>query len=175
MRILTFRINKHKTSGILLSGLVLALLLKLFALDFLKIKGDSMSPTLKENQMIGINKLAYGLLKPGTDEYLIQWNAPAKNDLVIFLHNNKIVVKRCILTGGEYLEILYDSEYNFYYILVGNRKVKLSRVQKDLFNSNLNVPEGYIFVLGDNDTNSVDSRDYGFVSIKNITGRVIGK
>lgn len=37
------------------------------------------------------------------------------------------------------------------------------------------IPEGYVFTLGDNQKNSVDSRDYGFVSVKNIMGKIIGK
>ena len=37
------------------------------------------------------------------------------------------------------------------------------------------VPEGYVLVLGDNLSDSVDSRDYGFVSVKNITGKIISR
>lgn len=165
----------YSTVIILFCGILLAILLKLFALDFLTIRGTSMSPALKDNQLVWINKGAYGLLKPGSQDYLVRWKEPQKNDLVIFLHNNKIVVKRVILTSNDYLEILYDSDYNSYYIKVGNRKVNLSREQKNLFENGKQVPEGFVFVLGDNDENSVDSRDYGFVSVKNITGRVVGK
>ena len=37
------------------------------------------------------------------------------------------------------------------------------------------VPDGYILALGDNLSESVDSRSYGFVSVKNVTGKIIGK
>lgn len=167
--------NLSKYLIILLSGIAIAVFCKLFVLDFLKIIGTSMSPAIQENQTILINKMAYGLQKPFKGEFLIQWSKPKKGDVVIFLHNNKIVVKRCVLTENESLEILYDEEYNCYYIETGKRKIKITRDQKKQFEKCKTVPEGYVFVIGDNDEVSIDSRNYGFVSVKNITGRVIGK
>ena len=37
------------------------------------------------------------------------------------------------------------------------------------------VPDGYILAVGDNYEVSVDSRDYGFVSVKNVLGKVLCK
>lgn len=156
-------------------GIFVALFLKLFCLDFLTISGTSMAPTLKENQTIVINKLAYGLNKPFSSEFLIQWASPKKDDVIIFLHDNKIVVKRAVLLQNEYLEILYNEQYNYYYIQVGQRKIKINGEQKKNLEKCSTVPKGYVFAVGDNDVLSIDSRDYGFVSVKNITGRVIGK
>jgi len=167
--------NKLPYLLIVLSGILIAVFLKLFVLDFLTISGSSMAPNIKENHFIVINKMAYGIIKPFSDEYLIQWGSPKKGDTVIFLHNNKIVVKRCVLTQGESLEILYNQEYNSYYIQTGDRQIPITREQKKNLGSCKTVPEGFVFVLGDNDRNSIDSRDYGFVSVKNITGRVVGK
>lgn len=160
---------------IISAGIIIAVFCKLFVLDFLTISGQSMSPSIQENHLILINKMAYGLVKPMKDKYLLQWSSPKKDDVVIFLHNNKIVVKRCVLTQGESLEILYNQEYNSYYIQTGERQIPLSREQKKQLENCKTVPQGFIFVVGDNDRNSIDSRDYGFVSVKNITGRVVGK
>lgn len=162
-------------SIIILIGVILAIFCKIFVLEFLTISGQSMTPNIKDNQKIIINKIAYGIQKPLKGEFLIQWSSPKKGDVVIFLHNNKIVVKRCILTEGESLEILYDEQYNCYYIQTGERRIEITREQKKRFENCITVPKGYVFVLGDNDKYSIDSRDYGFVSVKNITGRVIGK
>lgn len=151
-------------------GLLIGLFLKLFVFDFLKISGKSMEPTLSSGNHIVINKAAYGIQNPFTKEYYFTWKSPKKNDVVTFLNDNKIVVKRCVLTEGDSLEILVDSGYH---IIINNQKVPLSEFQYLQFAGTRTVPSGYIFVLGDNFLYSVDSRDYGFVSTKSIKGKAI--
>lgn len=151
-------------------GLLIGLFLKLFVFDFLKISGKSMEPTLSSGNHIVINKAAYGIQNPFTKEYYFTWKSPKKNDVVTFLNDNKIVVKRCVLTEGDSLEILVDSGYH---ITINNQKVPLSEFQYLQFAGTKTVPSGYIFVLGDNFLYSVDSRDYGFVSTKSIKGKAI--
>lgn len=151
-------------------GLLIGLFLKLFVFDFLKISGKSMEPTLSSGNHIVINKTAYGIQNPFTKEYYFTWKSPKKNDVVTFLNDNKIVVKRCVLTEGDSLEILVDSGYH---IIINNQKVPLSEFQYLQFAGTKTVPSGYIFVLGDNFLYSVDSRDYGFVSTKSIKGKAI--
>ena len=151
-------------------GLLIGLFLKLFVFDFLKISGKSMEPTLCSGNHIVINKAAYGIQNPFTKEYYFTWKSPKKNDVVTFLNDNKIVVKRCVLTEGDSLEILVDSGYH---IIINNQKVPLSEFQYLQFAGTKTVPSGYIFVLGDNFLYSVDSRDYGFVSTKSIKGKAI--
>ena len=151
-------------------GLLIGLFLKLFVFDFLKISGKSMEPTLSSGNHIVINKAAYGIQNPFSKEYFFTWKSPKKNDVVTFLNDNKIVVKRCVLTEGDSLEILVDSGYH---IIINNQKVPLSEFQYLQFAGTKTVPSGYIFVLGDNFLYSVDSRDYGFVSTKSIKGKAI--
>lgn len=151
-------------------GLLIGLFLKLFVFDFLKISGKSMEPTLSSGNHIVINKAAYGIQNPFTKNYFFTWKSPKKNDVVTFLNDNKIVVKRCVLTEGDSLEILVDSGYH---IIINNQKVPLSEFQYLQFAGTKTVPSGYIFVLGDNFLYSVDSRDYGFVSTKSIKGKAI--
>lgn len=151
-------------------GLLIGLFLKLCVFDFLKISGKSMEPTLSSGNHIVINKAAYGIQNPFTKNYFFTWKSPKKNDVVTFLNDNKIVVKRCVLTEGDSLEILVDSGYH---IIINNQKVPLSEFQYLQFAGTKTVPSGYIFVLGDNFLYSVDSRDYGFVSTKSIKGKAI--
>ena len=77
-----------------------------------------MEPTLSSGNHIVINKAAYGIQNPFTKEYYFTWKSPKKNDVVTFLNDNKIVVKRCVLTEGDSLEILVDSGYH---IIINNQ------------------------------------------------------
>ena len=129
-----------------------------------------MEPTFKHNSTVIVNKLAYGLVIPFTDKFLIKWNTPQENDIVIFLHDNKIVIKRCVATSCKELDFLHDTEYS---LIVGNKKIKLTQEQFSKMNQFESVPNGYILAIGDNYDNSLDSRDYGFISEKNVIGRII--
>lgn len=161
---------------IILSGILIGISLKLFVFDFITTSGQSMTPTLKDKEILCIFKGAYGIPNPNHKSFFIQWKTPAKNDIVLFLHDNKIVVKRCVLTGGDSIEILPDKHYiSIYRLKVGNKYIPLTQEQKEWLSDFSSVPEGFVFVVGDNTENSIDSRDYGFVAVKNITGKVIGK
>lgn len=151
-------------------GILIGIFAKIFIFDFLKISGTSMYPTLKSENLIVINKAAFGLQNPFTKNYMLKWSKPKKNDIVTFLHQNKIVIKRCVLTEKDSLEFLIDSGY---YLLIDKKKIPLSEVQYLNLSKTTEVPKGFIFVLGDNFLNSVDSRDYGFVSIKSIKGKAL--
>lgn len=159
---------------ILIAGLAAGCITKLFIFDFMKTSGQSMTPSIKDGEVIFVNKLAYGLALPDYKNFIIQWKKPEKNDVVVFLHENKLVVKRCVLTEGDSIEISRDKHYTFT-LRVGENYIPLSLEQEYWLKSFEKVPEGFIFVAGDNFENSIDSRNYGFVSAKNITGKIIGK
>lgn len=155
---------------IIFFGLLIGFFVKIFVIDFLKVSGKSMEPTLSSGERIVINKAAYGIQNPFSKKYFFTWKSPKKNDVVTFLNDDRIVVKRCVLTEGDSLEILVDSGY---YLLIDNQNVPLTEFQYLQFAGTKTVPSGYIFVLGDNFLYSVDSRDYGFVSTKSIKGKAI--
>jgi len=155
----------------LIIGLLLGIFVKLFVLDILTINGQSMLPSIQDKNTVFVNKLAYGIAVPFSSKFFVQWATPKKNDIVIFLHDNKIVVKRCVLLSNEQLEFLLDTKYN---LIVGGEKIPLTKEQYINLSKYEQVPEGFVFVLGDNYNSSIDSRDYGFVSTKNITGKIIG-
>lgn len=157
---------------IFLITLTIAFLIKLFVLDIVLVSGTSMMPNIKDGEIIFINKLAYGIVQPFSSSFLVQWDSPKENDVVIYLYNDKMVVKRCIATEFTPLEFYQDSEYN---MEVNNKNIPLKEEQFQRIKNSYFVPEGMILAIGDNYAESVDSRNYGFVSVKNIIGKVICK
>jgi signal peptidase I len=53
-------------------------------LDWRRVTGHSMSPTLAPGQLLACNRLAYGCRLPGMSGYLIEWSAPQPGELVIY-------------------------------------------------------------------------------------------
>ena len=153
-------------------GIIIGFSLKFFVFDILHISGHSMEPTFMNNDSVVVFKLAYGIPSPSRNSFLLQWAVPKRNDIVIFLHDNKIVTKRCIAVSGDQLDFSTNSGY---ILTVNDKSIFLTPQEYEKMNNYEKVPEGYVLVLGDNLSDSVDSRDYGFVSVKNITGKIISR
>lgn len=167
---------ERKTSSaifrVIIPGLLAGIIIKLFVFDVLHVSGLSMSPALKDGSVVFVNKLSYGLAVPFRGFFIFQWSEPEEGDVVIYLHDNKTVVKRVAACGGTHLDFSTDSDYN---LILGGNKISLTKEQYSKMSQYDSVPDGYILALGDNLSESVDSRSYGFVSVKNVTGKIIGK
>ena len=74
--------------------------------------------------------------------------------------------------AGDRLEFSHDFGYS---LAVNEKSIPLQEAQYQKLKHNQQVPPGMILAVGDNYNESVDSRDYGFVSVKNVLGRIIGK
>lgn len=170
----TFNKNNSRkiTALFIFAGIILGLLVKFFVLDVLYVKGSSMEPTIKDGNIVLVNKLKYGLVKPFSDKLLFQWKGPEPDDIVIYLYQNKLVVKRCIAVQGMPLEYSRESGYN---LIVNGKTYPLTAAQFTTMNAIALVPEGMILAIGDNAEVSIDSRNYGFVPEENVLGRVFAK
>ncbi len=155
-----------------LLGICIGVFLKLFIFDILKVEGTSMVPALKPGSRLIENKLAYGIVNPLGSSFLLQWAEPKIDDIVLYYYNNHIVVKRCVALENEPLEIIEDSEY---ILKVNQKNIPLTEQQYLNLKDIKKVPEGRILAIGDNYSDSIDSRDYGFVSTANVLGRALWK
>ncbi len=129
--------------------------------------GSSMNDTLRENDLLIISDLFY---------------TPKQGDIVVFESKKttyeKPYVKRIIATAGQTVdynkstgEVKVDGKlmYEDYALYKG--------IERTSYNADIiypyTVPEGCVFVMGDNRWNSTDSRDIGPVDQRCIIGRVI--
>lgn len=113
---------------------------------------------------------------------------PNANDIVVFHDTNQLnelVVKRIIATGGNWVKIDFDNQLVFvsaddnfenHEIIDESAYIYLDTGEyKQTGTYQVYVPEGYLFVMGDNRNHSSDSRSelIGLVDEKSIIGKVI--
>ncbi|MEN8172168.1 MAG: signal peptidase I [Chloroflexota bacterium] len=124
-----------------------------------RVDGSSMEPSFHHGEFVVVNRLAYKL---GT--YNI-------GDVVVFHYPrdpDQEYIKRIIGVAGDNIQISNGLVYlnaqllNEPYIAAPPR-----------YNGSWNIPEGHVFVLGDNRNNSSDSHNWGPLQKENIIGRAI--
>ena len=127
------------------TAVILALLIRIFLFEIIMVVGESMIPTLENGDRVFVNKIGYII------------GEPQHGDLVIF-------------------KTPEDSRTNYVKRLIGlpGDRVMVAEPAYNDFAEEI-VPEGTIFVLGDNRNHSKDSRDYhvGFVPMDNLTGKAM--
>jgi signal peptidase I len=156
----------HKTIvyyGGIAAAVMAAAVLWFSCFDILQVQEISMEPGIHHGQTILVSKFAYRIP-------FLNMTKPSVEDIVVFKnpYDHKLVVKRCRLLPGE--PILIDSTG---WLLIGDERYFLTSRQKDLLTDIKIVPENTVLVLGDNPYHSVDSRDYGCISMDSIRGKVI--
>ncbi|HTH13101.1 MAG TPA: signal peptidase I [Spirochaetia bacterium] len=136
-------------------------------LTLVQVRGPSMVPSYADGQVLFVNRLAYGLQGPIIGEYLWIWKAPNFGDPVVVRRPDEgtWVVKRVAGLPGM------DLKVEDHRLAVGGRSVALTPSQEYWIASCPRVPQGTVFVLGDNLDRSQDSRDWGFVPLANVVGR----
>lgn len=147
-------------------GIVLSFICREFVFSPLIVKGASMVPTYENSDVIIISKISdidrfdhVVFQSPFEDEYYIK--------RVIGLPGDTVEMKEdvLIINGEEYDEpyVNRDIENPFQKRLTENFTLKELTGESE-------VPEGYLFVLGDNRLRSSDSRHFGLISEESILG-----
>jgi signal peptidase I len=145
----------------LASAAVYATLIVTFGFQVARVEGQSMAPTLSDQDRLIVNKLAYRLGEPQVGDIVM---------LYYPLRPEKSFVKRVIASEGDQVKVVDGKVYRND-VLMDDSFVPPDYRSHDDWGPQV-IPEGYYFVLGDHRNNSSDSRHWGFVPKKYIIGRV---
>jgi len=161
-------------------ALVLALFIRTFIVQAFKIPSGSMLPTLQIGDHLLVNKFIYGIKMPFSGSVLVPIKNPQPNDIVVFKFPRDPqldYIKRVIATAGDTVEVrekklfINDKPFDDKHGVYTDRKIlPASAGPRDNFGP-VPVPEGHIFVMGDNRDNSFDGRFWGFVDLKAVRGK----
>ncbi len=164
----------------ILIAVLLALFIRSFIVQAFKIPSGSMLPTLQIGDHLLVNKFIYGVKMPVNGATLIPWKTPERDDIVVFrFPKDRSIdyIKRVIGVAGDTIEIKDKQLYlngaltnNPHAHFTGNDIMKASNGPRDNMGP-VTVPEGHIFVMGDNRDNSYDSRFWGFVDVNEVLGK----
>lgn len=170
--------------------IVLLFAIRWLLLEPYVIPSGSMIPTLLIHDHIFVNKLAYGVHFPFRKEWLVKWNQPQRFDVIVFRYpaNPEVFyVKRVIglpgdrvsVSHGEVLvngEALPQTDLNLedaesFHLYREDKHTIRYRDKEDSNYDEITVPEGKLFVMGDNRDQSSDSRVWGEVPLDHVIGR----
>ncbi len=161
-------------------AIILALFIRTFVVQAFKIPSGSMKDTLLIGDHILVNKFIYGVKLPFAGTTVIPVKEPKRGDIVVFRfpeEPDKDFIKRVIGVPGDIVEIQQKQVFvngkplNADYGINTDPHVIPGALQpRDNFGP-VRVPEGKLFVLGDNRDHSYDSRFWGFVDIEKVKGK----
>lgn len=137
----------------------IAILIATLWMPVLQITGASMTPTLIDGQFVVAMK---------TDDF-------EPGDITAFYYNNKILIKRVIASAGDWVNIEEDGDVYINGILLEEPYIREKALGECNIELPYQVPDGKVFVMGDDRAVSLDSRTtaVGPVSSEQVLGRVV--
>lgn len=178
-RLRKYQSNHPKTTQVIFWSVGLALvvlftiLLRIFVFQTFYIKSTSMMPTLEPNERIIINKLSYSAHSINRGDIVVIDSGVAFPQSP----NQPDIIKRVIGLSGETIRIqdcqVYINDQPLIEPYLKEKKYPDCAGRITINNSQ--IPEGEIFVLGDNRENSFDSRNFKSITTDALIGRAFVK
>lgn len=154
----------------LLIAFGLAAIIRVFLFTPIVVDGISMMPTLEDGDKMIVNKIGYSIGKPDRFDIVV-FHAPEQKDYIkriIGLPGDEVEYRDDVLyVNGEALEEPYLDKYK---AEIAMKPLTGDFTLEDIIQEKV-VPEGHVFVLGDNRRESKDSRIIGAVPIDEIIGK----
>lgn len=160
--------------------MLLALFIRTFIVQAFKIPSGSMLPTLKIGDHLLVSKFTYGLRVPFSGTLLLPWKEPQRGDVIVFrFPKDRSVdyIKRVVGVPGDTVTIK-DKRVHINGEMIADPNAHFTSTEildgkaspRDNFGP-VTVPDGAVFVMGDNRDNSYDGRFWGFVDQRDILGK----
>ena len=143
-------------------AVILAFFIRYFIVELYLVEGPSMQPTLLSHERLVVNKFIY------------RFREPEKGEILVFRYPkdpSRDFIKRVIAVAGDTIEIKDGRVFVNHQLINESYILNQTRGSYPLST----VPDGTIFVMGDNRNNSEDSRfkDVGFVPLDLIKGKAM--
>ena len=174
----------------IVTAFVLALIIKYFIFTPTLVMQTSMTPTIQNMERVLINRVVRTFHLPIFRGDIITFEKPShtENGLAVYDEKKGVIpsfiyyvleagktsfIKRVIGVAGDHVLIEDGNVY------VNDMKIEEPYLQEDVKTPtkgpyyDVVVPEGYIFVMGDNRPDSMDSRDFGCIPISKVESKVV--
>ena len=164
----------------ILAAVLIALLITTFVIKMYKIPSRSMVPTLLVGDQLVVNKFIYGIKIPYFRNTILPITDPQRGDIIVFIYpkdRSLDFIKRVIGVNGDKIEIKDKKIFINGKLFTDNTGIYTDKMiypgslqPRDNFGP-VTVPKGSLFVMGDNRDESLDSRFWGFVDLKDVQGK----
>lgn len=156
----------------------------------------SMNPTILKGDFFFTNKLAYRLKVPFSKTSVFEWGIPSRGELIVFKfpeNEKELYTKRVIGIPGDIVEMRAGRLFvngqgiklepagtkdgiTFFRETLSGREYTIQHMPGRSYMADVppvKVPDGHIFVMGDNRDNSYDSRAWGCLPLGNVEGELL--
>jgi signal peptidase I len=158
---------------VLAVAIVVSALLKTFVVDQYEIPTGSMEPTIMGNNQVKDRIFA--------EKVSVNFALPQPGDIITFkdpTEEGRILIKRCIAVGGQTIDLksgrviidgkVLDEPYTH-----GKPSEPLDQMRGVTITYPYTIPADSVWVMGDNRTNSLDSRHFGAIPKEDLVGKAL--